>query len=321
VYDLHRVRPSRPLLAAALVLGLLGCNQKDQPKPDDLNNLKNPPPVIAEDQPLVKGGAAQKPTSEPVDPRLAQQPKAPPGIPAPEDVAAPPAGAEKTSTGLASKVLKAGTGKKHPAVTDTVKVHYTGWQTNGKMFDSSVQRGEPITFQLNAVIPGWSEGVQLMVAGEKRRLWIPEELAYKGQPGRPQGMLVFDVELLDILEAPKPPADLAKPPPEAVKEKDGLITRVVEKGKGKDHPTATSTVTVNLTVWTTDGKLIQSTAMEGETPTIKTNQVIPGVAETILLMVEGEKRRAWIPPELAKSPRGGPPDTIVVDVELIKIAQ
>ena len=66
------------------------------------------------------------------------------------------------------------------------------------MFDSSVARGEPSTFSVDGVIPGWSQGLQLMVEGEKRRFWIPESLAYKGQPGQPAGMLVFDVELLRI---------------------------------------------------------------------------------------------------------------------------
>ena len=116
----------------------------------------------------------------------------------PEDVAAAPADAAKTASGIASKILQAGTGTDHPAATDTVKVHYSGWTTDGSMFDSSVARGEPIEFPLNAVIPGWSEAVQLMVVGEKRRVWIPEELAYKGAPGAPQGMLVFDIELLEI---------------------------------------------------------------------------------------------------------------------------
>ena len=74
-------------------------------------------------------------------------------------------------------------------------MHYTGWTTDGKMFDSSYSRGKPSTFGVNQVIKGWSEGVQLMVVGEKRRLWIPQELAYRGQPGRPAGMLVFDIEL------------------------------------------------------------------------------------------------------------------------------
>ena len=78
---------------------------------------------------------------------------------------------------------------------------YTGWLTDGTKFDSSIDRGQPAEFPLGGVIAGWTEGVGLMVEGEKRRLWIPEELAYKGRPGAPQGMLVFDVELIQI-EAP-----------------------------------------------------------------------------------------------------------------------
>lgn len=121
-----------------------------------------------------------------------------PALPPPADVAAPPPDSLKTPSGLSTRVLQPGSGQRHPRATDTVVVHYTGWGTDGKMFDSSVQRGEPSQFRLNEVIRGWTEGVQMMVEGEKRRFWIPEELAYKGQPGKPQGMLVFDVELIDI---------------------------------------------------------------------------------------------------------------------------
>jgi peptidylprolyl isomerase len=119
---------------------------------------------------------------------------------APADVAAPPADAKKTSSGLAYKVLKSGTGTTHPKATDTVEVHYSGWTTDGKMFDSSVARGEPASFPLNGVIAGWTEGLQLMVAGEKTRFWIPGKLAYGDRPrgGAPGGTLVFDVELLSI---------------------------------------------------------------------------------------------------------------------------
>ena len=126
----------------------------------------------------------------------------------PSDVAAPPADAVKTASGLASKVLQAGKGDKKPAAADTVTVHYSGWTTDGKLFDSSVKRGQPASFPLNGVIKGWTEGLQLMVEGEKRRFWIPGNLAYGENPGggRPGGMLVFDVELLGIKEAPKPPA-------------------------------------------------------------------------------------------------------------------
>jgi FKBP-type peptidyl-prolyl cis-trans isomerase len=119
-------------------------------------------------------------------------------IPAPPDVAAPPAGALTTPSGLATRVQVAGTGTRHPQPNSRVRVHYTGWTTDGRMFDSSVARNEPIAFGLNQVISGWTEGVQLMVDGETRRLWIPEKLAYRGQPGAPKGMLVFDVELIRI---------------------------------------------------------------------------------------------------------------------------
>src|SRR5262245_26622885 len=112
-------------------------------------------------------------------------------VPAPSDVAAPPAGSLKTTSGLSTRVLQPGTGTRHPRVTDRVRVHYTGWTTDGKMFDSSVVNGQPAEFALNEVITGWTEGLQMMVEGEKRRLWIPEALAYKGAPGQPAGMLVF----------------------------------------------------------------------------------------------------------------------------------
>jgi peptidylprolyl isomerase len=108
-----------------------------------------------------------------------------PPPPVPADVAAVPADAEKTASGLASKVLSKGSGKEHPKATDKVTVHYSGWTLDGKLFDSSVTRGEPS---------------QLMVKGEKRRFWIPAGLAYGENPGggRPGGMLVFDIELFEI---------------------------------------------------------------------------------------------------------------------------
>jgi peptidylprolyl isomerase len=121
-----------------------------------------------------------------------------PQVPAPPDVAAAPADATRTSTNLASKVIQPGTGTRHPRPNSRVTVHYTGWTTDGRTFDSSVTRGEPTTFGLDEVIPGWTEGVQMMVEGEKRRFWIPGRLAYDGVPGRPQGTLVFDIELIKI---------------------------------------------------------------------------------------------------------------------------
>jgi peptidylprolyl isomerase len=121
--------------------------------------------------------------------------------PVPKDLKAPPKDAKKTASGLTYKVLTPGTGKAHPAPSSQVTVHYSGWSKDGKLFDSSVMRGTPSSFKLTQVIPGWTEGVQLMVTGEKTRFWIPAGLAYgekPARPGAPAGELVFDIELIAV---------------------------------------------------------------------------------------------------------------------------
>jgi FKBP-type peptidyl-prolyl cis-trans isomerase len=107
-----------------------------------------------------------------------------------------------TESGLQYKVITEGTGLK-PAAIDTVVVHYTGKYLDGTVFDSSIQRGEPISFPLNGVIPGWTEGLQLMPVGSKYMLWIPTELAYgQNSPNiKPNSTLEFEVELLDVKKA------------------------------------------------------------------------------------------------------------------------
>jgi len=249
-------------------------------------------------------------------------------LPAPDDVAAPPADAEKTASGLASKVLTPGKGETHPGKTDLVSVHYTGWTTDGKMFDSSVAGGKPVAFPLDRVIAGWTEGVQLMVAGEKRRFWIPEELAYKGKPGRPSGMLVFDVELISFKEAPaktapvdptQAPPDVQRPPADAKATGSGLSYKILRPGTGSRHPLRTDSVTVHYSGWTTDGKLFDSSARSGGPATFRLNRVIEGWTEGMQLMVEGEKRRFWIPEPLAYKGEGPVNGDLVFDIELIKI--
>lgn len=245
----------------------------------------------------------------------------------PSDVQAPPTEAIKTASGLASKVLQAGKGQQKPTATDTVTVHYSGWTPDGKLFDSSVKHGQPTSFPLNGVIKGWTEGVQLMVEGEKRRFWIPANLAYGENPGggRPGGMLVFDVELLSIKQAPKPPTvpeDVAAAPANAEKTATGIASRIITPGTGTQHPKATDQVKVHYSGWTTDGKLFDSSVMHGEAAVFPLNQVIPGWTEGVQLMVTGEKRRFWIPAKLAygeSPPAGAPAGTLVFDVELLEI--
>jgi len=111
-------------------------------------------------------------------------------------------GVKTTASGLQYKVLTAGKGTKFPKATDTVKVHYHGTLIDGSVFDSSVERGEPISFPLNGVIKGWTEGLQLMKEGDKFQFTIPSDLAYgeRGPGGKigANSTLIFDVELIAV---------------------------------------------------------------------------------------------------------------------------
>jgi FKBP-type peptidyl-prolyl cis-trans isomerase len=271
---------------------------------------------------------APTPPTPPAPPKV-ETPPPPPGLGAPADVAAAPADAVKTSSGLASKVLTAGTGKEHPGPHDRATVHYTGWMTDGKMFDSSIPRGAPATFPLDGVIKGWTEGVPLMVKGEKRRFWIPANLAYGDtprRPGAPSGLLVFDVELVDFVKAPEPPkvpTDVAAAPKDAKKTASGLAYKILKHGKAKDHPKAENTVEVHYSGWTTDGKMFDSSVTRGAPATFPLGGVIKGWTEGVQLMVVGDKARFWIPGNLAygdtPSRPGAPAGLLVFDIELLSI--
>jgi FKBP-type peptidyl-prolyl cis-trans isomerase len=239
-------------------------------------------------------------------------------VAAPPDVAAAPPDATKTASGLATKVITPGKGTIHPEKDDVVTIHYSGWKTDGTMFDSSVTRGKPSSFPVGRVIAGFSEGLQLMVPGEKRRLWIPEALAYKGQR-EPKGMLVFDIELIDI--PTRAPADVKTPPADAKTTTSGLAYKILQQGTGGRHPRATSEVMVQYTGWTTDGKMFDSSVVRGQPSTFTLDGVIAGWGEGLQLMFEGEKTRFWIPEKLAYEGKKAPYGLLVFDVELIKIVQ
>jgi FKBP-type peptidyl-prolyl cis-trans isomerase len=240
----------------------------------------------------------------------------------PADLAAPPADATKAPSGLVSRVLTPGTAAQRPAANDIVTVHYTGWvAADGRMFDSSIARGNPSTFPLDKAMSGWRECVQLMTVGEKRRCWVPESLAYKGQAGKPSGTVVFDIELIETRTTPKiAPADVKEPPADAKKTSTGLAYKVLRPGTGARNPAAWSKVLVNYTGWTTDGKMFDSSVMQGKPMTMELTGVIPGWTEGVALMVEGERTRFWIPENLAyKGEAGSPKGMLVFDIELVKI--
>jgi len=301
-----------PLLVLAALLSLGGCRNKlEGGEPTSTTQADSK--TAASDKPAA--AASAKPAEEK------------PSIPAPKDVAAPPANASRSESGLSWVVLKPGSGSEKPNPDDKVTVHYTGWTADGTMFDSSEVRGRPTPVSLARVIAGWTEGVALLTKGERRRFWIPAKLAYGDKPmrpGMPSGQLTFDVELLDIAAAPVAPKDVAAPPATAKKTASGLAYVELSPGKpGGKKPTAESKVTVHYSGWTKDGKMFDSSVTRGAPATFGLNGVIKGWTEGLQLMSEGAKFRFWIPGVLAYGEKparpGMPAGQLTFDVELLGV--
>ena len=179
-------------------------------------------------------------------------------------------------------------------------------------------------FPLNKVISGWTEGLQLMTVGEKARFWIPQDLAYKGRPGAPAGMLVFDIELLSfkkhLLQRQKLLPMLLLLPIMPRKQTLGLHIRFYRKAPGTEKPSAESIVTVHYTGWLTNGEMFDSSVTREEPAKFPLNKVISGWTEGLQLLTVGDKARFWIPEDLAYKGRpGAPAGMLVFDVELLEI--
>jgi len=247
--------------------------------------------------------------------------QAPTIIPPPADLGAPPNDAVKSPTGLISRVVRPGGSEEKPIATDVVTVDYTGWGIDGLMFDSSIVRGKPNTFPLDKVMPGWKECVLLMTVGEIRRCWVPQELAYKGQAGRPRGTVVFDIELIDVRPSPLiPPPDVKAPPSDAKRTPSGLAYKELRPGRGTKRASPFSQVLVHYTGWTTDGRMFDTSVTRGQPTEMRLDEVIKGWTEGVSLMSEGERMRFWIPENLAYQGKGdGPKGMLVFDIELVKI--
>lgn len=276
---------------------------------------------------LTTRPAARLATFEPIEPLPSAPPPRAPKAPA--DVAEPPADAIKTASGLAFKVLVKGKGGARPGPFDRITVHYTGWTSEGRMFDSSIPTGEAATRSLNTAVPGWVEGVQLMVKGERRRFWMPADLAYgeeSTRPDRPAGAVVFDIELLDFVSMPEPPQvppDVDAAPADAKTTASGLAYKIIKRGKGKQRPGPTSTVEVHYSGWTPDGKMFDSSVERGKPTSFSLDGVIKGWTEGVQLMVVGDKARFWIPAKLAYGDKparaGAPAGPLVFEIELLAI--
>ena len=253
----------------------------------------------------------------------------------PPDVAAPPAGAQIAESGLGMKVLKAGTGTEHPSANDCVTVSFIAWKTDGTLFSTSTSMNDSDMLCLNDAIAGVSRALKQMVVGEKRRLWIPEDLTFheghhhvQRRPEDeepPHKDLTFDLQLLSILKAPPSPENLKQPPATATRMQSGIAYEVLKNGTGGQHPGAEDRVTVNFSCWRGDGRLFESTVVGKNPATIMLATTLPGLRDAISQMVVGEKARFWVPAALAygEKPFEGfyPAGNLVYEIELLSLNQ
>jgi peptidylprolyl isomerase len=247
-----------------------------------------------------------------------------PGDPLPEDAAW-----STTPSGLRWVLLAKGDDTKaRPGRTDTVSVFYAGYLENGAKFDARTRAASPISFALNQVIPGWTEGLQLMHPGSKVKLHIPWELGY-GEAGSPpkipgRSNLIFDVELVSVTPDPTPPFALPKDG-ELRATPSGLKYQVLKEGKEDGRKAvASDTVTVHYAGWLTDGTLFDGSYGRGKPSSFGLSRVIKGWTEGVQLMREGAVYKFVIPASLAYGERGAggliPPNaTLVFQIELLKV--
>ncbi len=245
-------------------------------------------------------------------------------------------GVKTTDSGLQYMVLEEGPADGlAPVSTDLVQVHYVGTLKDGVEFDSSRARGAAATFPLNRVIPGWTEGVQLMSEGDQFRFFLPPELAYgdSGTPGGPIGpneALIFDVELIKV-QNPERNLEAARAFLAANGTKDGVQTTpsglqyqvITEGADDAASPDEDDIVKVDYVGTLINGTEFDSSVGRGQPAVFPLNRVIDGWTEGVQLMSVGDKYRFFIPPELGYGVRGsdaiGPNEALVFEVELLEV--
>jgi len=219
-------------------------------------------------------------------------PAKPGGIPADTEV-------KTTASGLQYSVLVAGKDGPHPKRGEKVKVHYTGWLTDGTKFDSSRDHGAPAEFTVGQLVEGWNEALCMMTAGARWKLTIPAKLGY-GEKGQPpvipaNATLVFDLELIEVQSLP----EFQAPDPAAQKKTDsGLKYEVLAAGTG-DAPAADDVLELKYALWSTKGKLLDCSARSGNSLKMPCGDLpLAFMKEAVPLLRKGARLRFEVPPDL-----------------------
>ncbi len=233
----------------------------------------------------------------------------------------PPPEAERSESGLVSLRLEKGYNDQKPDANDYVAMHYTLWTPSGGQIETSQGKNVPVNVLMEKLAPGWLEGLQLMTGGEKRRLWIPANLAPQNSKKGPKGAVICDIELLGVRSIPDLSPRHMRPPPDAHKTRFGALTSVVEAGEGTEKASSGVGALVNYTMWTAvDGRVFDSTIMRDRPTFFPYEKVMPAFADVLKLMVVGEKRLIWIPANVANGQWVGSPNgPLIFEAELLQI--
>jgi FKBP-type peptidyl-prolyl cis-trans isomerase len=238
--------------------------------------------------------------------------------PVPSNLAQPPDDVITTESGLKYVILSEGRGSLHPGPEDTVTIDYNRWSPEGVLLGSSIRRRKPESADLDGVVDGFAEAILGMTAGEKRRVWLPQELSDDYQ----EGTVIYDIELHSFISPPHELAEEFRMASEGATVTDsGLKYEVLWPGNHDRHPKLGDNIVINFAVWDTSGKDLDTSFKRGKPVGMTMSEEMPaGWREVLELMVEGERRRAWLPQALGfQGPEDAPIGDQIFEIDLLKI--
>ena len=243
-------------------------------------------------------------------------------LPAPKPLAAPPATAVETATGISYQVLKAAPDPAKMAGGPFVEYTVDAWSADGVTRANAKESGPQLVLvqRLAREQPGLARALMTSPVGEKRRWWFQPDSLKPGYPGMPDLAHVMDITVLGSRDPLQAPADLASPPADALRTPSGIVYRVLKRGPGGPHPTLASTIDIHYSGWTSYGELFDSSVQRDVRAVFPLSQLIQGWQEGVPLMSRGDTFRFWIPGHLAydngPAAPGAPRGTLVFDITL-----